>query len=71
MCCTLSSAITFGAEQCTAFHKQLAALHKFFPTLPIIWALVAEKGFLQNPTWCPLKLKKNIQHHNTKTLAID
>jgi hypothetical protein len=29
-----------------------------FPTLPIIWALVAEKLFLQNPTWCPFKIKK-------------
>jgi hypothetical protein len=71
MRCTLSSANTFGAKQCTALHKKLAALHLFFPTLPIIWALAAEKRFLQNPTWCPFKIKINIQHHSTKALAID
>jgi hypothetical protein len=30
---------------------------------------VAEKRFLQNPKWCPFKIKKYIQHHNTKALA--
>ncbi len=24
----------------------------------VIWALVVEKRFLQNPTWCPFKIKK-------------
>jgi hypothetical protein len=27
MCCTLSSANTLGAKQCTTLHKKLAALH--------------------------------------------
>jgi hypothetical protein len=58
MCCTLSSTNTFGAKQCTALHKQLAALPLIFPTLPIIWALMAEKGILKNPAWCPFKIKK-------------
>jgi hypothetical protein len=71
MCCILSSTNTFGAKQCTALHKQIAALHKFLSALPIIWALVTEKGFCKIQDGVPLKLKKNIQHHNTKVLAID
>jgi hypothetical protein len=58
MCHIFSSANTFGAKQFTALHKELVALHKFSPTLPKIWAVVAEKGILQNPTWCPFKIKK-------------
>jgi hypothetical protein len=35
-----------------------SAIHLFFPTLPIIWAQVAAKGFLQNSRWWPFKIKK-------------
>jgi hypothetical protein len=65
MCCTLSSVNTIGAKQCAALHKQFAVLHQFFPTLPIIWALVAEKRFLKNPTWCLFKIKKIISSTTT------
>jgi hypothetical protein len=34
-----------GAKQYAAFYKQLAALHQFVPTLPIIWAQVAANRF--------------------------
>jgi hypothetical protein len=45
--CTLSGASTIGARQCAAHHKQFAALYQFPSTLPIIWAQVAEKRFLE------------------------
>jgi hypothetical protein len=38
----------------------ISVLHQFFPTLPIIWAQLASKHFLQNPRWFPFKIKKRM-----------
>jgi hypothetical protein len=39
-------------------YTPFSELHQFFPTLPIIYAQVAAKGFMQNTRWCPFKIKK-------------
>jgi hypothetical protein len=50
--------------------NKFAALNKFPPTLPIIWAQVAEKHFLRNSGGCPFKKKFFlIQRLNTNALA--
>jgi hypothetical protein len=69
MCCTLSSASTLDAKQSATLHKQVATLHQFPPTLPIIWAQVAVKRFLHNSRWCPFKIKKGrpAPLHQSKT----
>jgi hypothetical protein len=41
-------------------YTSLSALHLFFPTLPIIWAQVAVKRYLQNSRWWPFKIKKKM-----------
>jgi hypothetical protein len=72
MCCTFSSANNIGAKQCAALHKQFAALHQFFVTLPIVRAQVAAKPFFcKIQDGVPLKLKKNVQRPNTRTIAVD
>jgi hypothetical protein len=38
-----------------------SVFHQFFPTLPIIWAQAAAKGFLKNPRCGPFKIKKRMR----------
>jgi hypothetical protein len=61
-CCTPNSAAPIGANtmflQIGKRYIPFSALHQFFPTLTIIFALVAAKLFVQNPRWCPFKIKK-------------
>ncbi len=47
------------------------ALHKFFPTLPIICAQVVENIFCKIQEAGPLKLEKNVQSSNTLAIPAD
>jgi hypothetical protein len=69
MCYTLLSANTFDAKQCAAQTTCSASLILSHITNNL--GSSGGKTFLQNLRWCPFKISKNIQHHNTKAHAID
>jgi hypothetical protein len=52
-------------------YTQFSVLHKFFPTLLIIWARVVAKHFLEIQDAGPLKLEKNVQRPNTRAIPED
>jgi hypothetical protein len=70
--CTPNSATPIGANtmflQIGKRYTPFSAVHKFFPTLPIIYAQVAAKLFMPNARWCPFKLKNNVLPPNTEAL---
>jgi hypothetical protein len=48
-------------------HTPFLAFHQFSPTLPIIWAQVAEKLFFAKiQDGGPLKFQKTVQRANTR-----
>jgi hypothetical protein len=51
-------------------HTPLTALHLLFLTLPIIWAQVAVNVFCEIQNGGPLKLKKDVQRHNTRAIPV-
>jgi hypothetical protein len=76
---TPNSATPIGANtmflQIVQRYTPFSVLHQFFPTLPIIWAQVAAKRFMQNTRWCLFKIKKknnnNVQRPKTEALPTD